>query len=843
MNRSRLIATTDLSGLSPVLVDGAVAPAHYERLKKAVETEEPELWGLFAEPVLGAATPTGFKNAAWYGAVGSEPTKLTDLTGAARTVALENLGKSAEALLPLFADPSLRSWLRAAFMIPDQDCVRVWENRVILVNWGFVPAAIPQTDAELEQHFTKTLGALLGWEGLPKVVDSHHVTVERSGIVQTVAPTRQSATEAHQPIMAAAHVEQPSRIVADTTVVTTGATRFGGGGHWPLIAAGLSLFLIGVIVGLLLTFARSSGSASVSLDPDTAAVVEATHEGLLGERDRLSKMLSEDVCRLPPESLPGRILNRPPQATQNGRMGGLQQTPANPPITAPPPNCQRAERPAQLMLVMDTSGSMQFPAGNRPDLVQMERESNAGDIQKSRQLQALANEPGRKRMDDARDAATDFINALPTKVAVGIASFSSSCNAQIDLAPSVDRAQAKLVLDGFKGHGPTPIATALRLMKEGFGTSSDQDVSRSVVVITDGQETCKGDPCAEAKELASTYPNIRIHVIDVTGASQLQCLADATHGTMSRAGDIADLKKAVAQAAADIGREVTCDSGAHPQAGQSSQQGQSSKPAEPQTAEKLDQQAAADPSKTAPPPEKASPLQNEPKSGALTLNDQLEGATALILAPHIGSMGSGFFIAPDMLVTSRHVVHSAEGGASSKVLVTSKSLQRMYEGAVIAESNGSLIGGRDYAVVRLQEVPARPPIVLPIAQAVDKRVTVIASGYPGYLVRDDPAMQRLAKGDQSAAPELVLSEGRVQVTHKSASGVPIIAHSADISQGNSGGPLVDSCGRIVAINTFISTDPQSGRRGLFSLGGSDLTDFLKTKGIAAQTASSPCAPN
>jgi hypothetical protein len=132
--------------------------------------------------------------------------------------------------------------------------------------------------------------------------------------------------------------------------------------------------------------------------------------------------------------------------------------------------------------------------------------------------------------------------------------------------------------------------------------------------------------------------------------------------------------------------------------------------------------------------------------------------------------------------------------------------------------------------------------VLPIAQSVEKRVTVIAAGYPGYLVQNDPAMKRLNEGDLSAAPELILSEGKVQVTHRSASGVPIVVHSADISQGNSGGPLVDACGRIVAINTFIGVDKQSGRRGLFSLGGSDLLDFLGTKKIAARTDVTPCEP-
>lgn len=848
MTRSRLITTTDLSGLTPVLADGVAIHARYERLRAALETQAPDAATLFAEPVLGAATPTGFKSAAWYGVLTGEPVPLGQLSGAAHADALATLRQGMEALARLFADDSLRSWLRAAFIIPSPDSILVADKRVLLVNWGFVPANLPQTEEALERQFVQGIGGILGWQGFPRPSGAGPVAIPTAAAAAVAASAADSTptqimrdlpppAAPWQPPPASVTMTdkpQPAAAPAVDRVAPPPPQAPPAGRRSLLLVLGLSLFLLGVIVGLFFLSWRSAGIAGLS-PSDTSKVDEALRQGLVEERNRLQDLLRDDVCRLPPDTLPGRVLERPPRAPGDGRSGAVQ-----PPVSTTPAeqSCQTVETPAQLMLVMDTSGSMQLPAGNRPDLVELEREANAGNQEKQRQLQALVSQVGgRRRMDDARSAASDFIDALPPKVEMGIASFSSGCGAKIDLSPTTDRGRAKAILEGMRGDGPTPIAESLRLMREAFGSGAN-DASRTIIVITDGHETCKGDPCAEAQQLASLYKNLKIHVIDVTGASGLQCLATATNGTIAKAGDLQELKAAVARAATDVRRQVTCAPSVEP--GKAGGPGQS---------------AAIDGGKGQPgsrPP--TDPGQGQPGTGApaagdkganpghMSLNEQLERSAALIIAADIGSIGSGFFVGPDLLVTSRHVIQGKEG-LSREILITSRALGHLYQGDVVAASSSTAIGGRDYAVIRLREVPKTAPVVLPIAQSAEKRVTVIAAGYPGYLVQNDPAMKRLAQGDRSAAPELILSEGKVQVTHQSASGVPIIVHSADISQGNSGGPLVDACGRIVAINTFIGVDPKSGRRGLFSLGGSDLLDFLKSKQISARTDTKPCEPN
>ncbi len=277
------------------------------------------------------------------------------------------------------------------------------------------------------------------------------------------------------------------------------------------IAAGILLFLAGLAIGLLWVGFGSAGPPSSILPADQAKVGEALRQGLVDERDRLQNMLRGDVCVLPTDQLPSRLLNRPPKPDRSE-----VPVPADPPPpprdmaqSPPEPKCQVDEKPAQVMVVVDTSNSMNLPAGNRPDLVEMERLANMGNVDASRKFQALTRQPGRKRMDDARGAALELIDVLSSKAAVGVASFFQSCDARVDLSPTTDRAEARRILDGLRGTGATPLAASLRMMRNAFGPNGDDGTTRSVIVITDGRETCKGDPCAEARELAQISANQR----------------------------------------------------------------------------------------------------------------------------------------------------------------------------------------------------------------------------------------------------------------------------------------------------------------------------------------------
>ena len=223
-----------------------------------------------------------------------------------------------------------------------------------------------------------------------------------------------------------------------------------------------------------------------------------------------------------------------------------------------------------------------------------------------------------------------------------------------------------------------------------------------------------------------------------------------------------------------------------------------------------------------------------------TLAHQMERSVAFILGavPAGGvSMGSGFFIAPDTIITNRHVIENAD---PAKIAVTSEVMGKIRKVKVVAMTSNSEIGTSDYAILKLSS--AANVVPLPLSSVAEKLSRVVAVGYPGYLTNMDPKLRQLIGGDISAAPETVFTSGEISVIQGEGEGPPIIIHTADMSQGNSGGPLVDQCGRVLGVNTFIGQDDLSGRRGLFALGASDLMKFLDQHNVPYQRADGACAP-
>jgi S1-C subfamily serine protease len=214
---------------------------------------------------------------------------------------------------------------------------------------------------------------------------------------------------------------------------------------------------------------------------------------------------------------------------------------------------------------------------------------------------------------------------------------------------------------------------------------------------------------------------------------------------------------------------------------------------------------------------------------ARTVGDLMEQATVMVLCPRPKgvSTGTGFFVAPGKVVTNRHVV----GDNPEKIFVVNKALGGIKKGVVTVISQEP---DRDYALISVELTDAGKIPSLSLKDSVKRMDRVSAWGFPGMVTSDDPKFKALMSGDLQAVPEVVYTEGVVSVVLDHA--VPLVVHTALISHGNSGGPLVDENGTVVGINTYINLDSKSYRQSCMSIAGKDLIAFLNTNGIPITVA-------
>jgi S1-C subfamily serine protease len=198
-------------------------------------------------------------------------------------------------------------------------------------------------------------------------------------------------------------------------------------------------------------------------------------------------------------------------------------------------------------------------------------------------------------------------------------------------------------------------------------------------------------------------------------------------------------------------------------------------------------------------------------------------------------IGTGFFISRDLVVTNRHVVEQAR-----RLFIAGK-----YVGLAPAQpvALGRETALTDFALLRVSPQPS----VMPFGLAVPSRpmTPIIAAGYPGLHLTTDVMYQRLRSGDATAAAGLspVFQTGVVSHLQPHAEqAVTLVIHGAEIAPGNSGGPLLDYCGRVVGVNTFGRTEERLPVTARYALGSDGLGAFLLSVGQDAALASEPCQP-
>ena len=210
-----------------------------------------------------------------------------------------------------------------------------------------------------------------------------------------------------------------------------------------------------------------------------------------------------------------------------------------------------------------------------------------------------------------------------------------------------------------------------------------------------------------------------------------------------------------------------------------------------------------------------------------------------------GALGTGFLIAPDLVMTNAHVVEDAE----AIIVVTADRIRRA--ATLLSITKPLVAGDRDFAVVKLADRVETTPVTFSSTyHALDD---IVAFGYPGKVTRtDSQTADMFDANDQRALPAVVVSTGTIQNVIESKLHIEVLTHSAKISQGNSGGPLFDACGRVVGINTFIAEQKLTAvvdkKRATFdipqgyqwALASREMLIFLKSRDIPVAVDDRQC---
>jgi S1-C subfamily serine protease len=193
------------------------------------------------------------------------------------------------------------------------------------------------------------------------------------------------------------------------------------------------------------------------------------------------------------------------------------------------------------------------------------------------------------------------------------------------------------------------------------------------------------------------------------------------------------------------------------------------------------------------------------------------------------SHGSGFAVAPNRIVTNAHVVTLAREYPDSYIVgVVPSEGDQSYAARVVA-----IDPAKDLALLEI--VDARiPPVPLytgPLPDGGD----VVALGYPGNV--DMATAQSATDFITPASP--TRSRGNFS-NERRISGTHALLHTANVARGHSGGPLVDTCGRVIGVNTFITANQEGDAPFAFAIATRELAGFLRAAGQNYVSVSSEC---
>lgn len=192
----------------------------------------------------------------------------------------------------------------------------------------------------------------------------------------------------------------------------------------------------------------------------------------------------------------------------------------------PPAAHAKADEGARVMLVLDASGSMWGKVG------------------------AIT------KIEAARQTVGTILKGWPAEDQLGLMVYGhrrkGDCKDIELLKPlgPVDEQAFMATVGGLSPKGRTPMTDAVRAAAEAM---KGQEGRATVILVSDGVETCDADPCEVAASLKKANIGLVVDTVgfdikDPEANRELRCMAEATGGIALQADDVGELTKALQQA-------------------------------------------------------------------------------------------------------------------------------------------------------------------------------------------------------------------------------------------------------------------------------------------------------
>ncbi|MBO3758970.1 VWA domain-containing protein [Ciceribacter sp. L1K22] len=162
---------------------------------------------------------------------------------------------------------------------------------------------------------------------------------------------------------------------------------------------------------------------------------------------------------------------------------------------------------------------------------------------------------GRPKLEIAREAVADVVTRLPVEQELGLIAYGhrskGDCgDIELLVPPGKNTGQTVVgAVNAMRFLGKTPLSAAVRQAAEALRYGEE---SATVVLVTDGLETCEADPCALASELEAAGVNFTAHVVGFglskEEGAQVACLAENTGGRYIEAANAGELSDALSEA-------------------------------------------------------------------------------------------------------------------------------------------------------------------------------------------------------------------------------------------------------------------------------------------------------